>query len=554
MGIVTIILILFSLKAFTQLEEFAFCENPMHYEISKTLEADQNFQLGKLYVLAQLKLTYNILTELDPQKQRVGEQIDKLESELSADLVAQLKQKALAHYQVLNDSQLEEEANKIIQRYSENETNQSHNQLAAPDNTTLSRVVRLLENDCQGSRCLTHGDEAIIWMAEQMPLAIDKPNEFVMLQNQLSKYLEGLTSHLDDEALNGDTESIANDISRFSIHFQQQMAGCDGLEEIQNCRDFENDPRILPENTFNFVSLIVDDVSTNVYDDEGNFTGYPNVTTAPFYQGVQAANEELITPATEPGYRRCNGVKYQPRVRNLRSYGFNPNSIANAKLTSFSNINVQRFIRQHIRNDQSGLANGSKMRRLRRFFSNVGISGPMFRCTADPVLQAPALAYRTGEKRTCCNNRLRWKKMQYGFFNFQSGLSCRGFFGVPYVVEVGVKAGLDVVLTLGGGLEPDACRTRACASGTVRVSFSGGLYAEAFAGAGSLQGTIAWSPYVSLRQCFNESGNNPEMDVIFSPRTVTANFSVQLGWAAKKDYVKILHTDNGRYNHAISLF
>ena len=179
----------------------------------------------------------------------------------------------------------------------------------------------------------------------------------------------------------------------------------------------------------------------------------------------------------------------------------------------------------------------------------------MFRCEPESPIMVPKVGKLKADRKVCCEEEVRQGSVKYYFFSWGGGVNCRAFFGLPYLAEVGAKIGAGFNFTLAGGTEPHRCEERTCFQASPMVNVSAGLYAEALGGAGSIQGTISWVPYMAIKQCVGSFSHFlPPADFSYQVGRVLAIVNARLGWAFSYNEVKVIYEDDNTKHTSVPLF
>lgn len=154
------------------------------------------------------------------------------------------------------------------------------------------------------------------------------------------------------------------------------------------------------------------------------------------------------------------------------------------------------------------------------------------------------------KKETCCNERPTQYSENKALVGVELDLYCKGFYGIPYVAEVGIKGGVQIEGGLGGkiGLDPKTCKSKGCIYGKGAVRPYLAMYADLLAGAASVEGGVRWEPYVTAGYCKPEAGSG-YLTMDFTPNSVYLYYHYTLGWGlmAKSGNSKI-YESKAEYN------
>jgi hypothetical protein len=134
-------------------------------------------------------------------------------------------------------------------------------------------------------------------------------------------------------------------------------------------------------------------------------------------------------------------------------------------------------------------------------------------------------------KETCCNEKPTKYSEKKALVGVELDLYCKGFYGIPYIAEVGIKGGVQLEGGLGGkiGLDPKTCKSKGCIYGKGAARPYLALYADLLSGAASIEGGVRWEPYVTAGFCKPEDAPG-YLTVDFTPNSVYLYYHYSLGW------------------------
>ncbi len=135
------------------------------------------------------------------------------------------------------------------------------------------------------------------------------------------------------------------------------------------------------------------------------------------------------------------------------------------------------------------------------------------------------------EKETCCSNKITKYNEDKALVAAEGDFFCKGFYGIPYVAEVGIKGGVQVEAGLGGkiGLDEKTCETKGCIYGKGAIRPYLALYAEVLAGLASLEGGVRWEPFVTAAYCMPK-GEHGYTTVDLTPNSIYLYYTASMGW------------------------
>jgi hypothetical protein len=134
-------------------------------------------------------------------------------------------------------------------------------------------------------------------------------------------------------------------------------------------------------------------------------------------------------------------------------------------------------------------------------------------------------------KETCCNEAPTKYSEKKALVGVELDLFCKGFYGIPYVAEVGIKGGIQIEGGLGGkiGLDPKTCKSKGCLYGKGAARPYLALYADLLAGAASIEGGVRWEPYVTAGYCKPEDAPG-YLTMDFTPNSIYLYYHYSMGW------------------------
>ncbi len=107
---------------------------------------------------------------------------------------------------------------------------------------------------------------------------------------------------------------------------------------------------------------------------------------------------------------------------------------------------------------------------------------------------------------------------------------------------------------ISGGQEPERCQDKYCLAVSPKLEVSAAVYAEALAGAGSVQGTIAWLPYASGQLCRRPDGEYSPVKFNYQIGRVLFVGTVRAGWAFSYKKVYTIYEDKKQKTSYFPIF
>jgi len=137
----------------------------------------------------------------------------------------------------------------------------------------------------------------------------------------------------------------------------------------------------------------------------------------------------------------------------------------------------------------------------------------------------------TADKEECCQNFVtRFDELRV-LIGTETDLGCRGFYGIPYIAEVGIKGGVAIEGGLGGNitLNKGNCKAMGCIYGKGLVRPYLAIYTEVLAGIGGLEGGIDWEPHLKIGYCKEFDGKGKFKGELV-PNTINLYNKAYGGW------------------------
>jgi hypothetical protein len=145
---------------------------------------------------------------------------------------------------------------------------------------------------------------------------------------------------------------------------------------------------------------------------------------------------------------------------------------------------------------------------------------------------SPSVEYEQRDKLVCCASKPEWmKRHRFTLYGGGADFSCRAFYGVPYISEVGVKIGVDVKFGLAGTKDPVTCKKdQFCVLGNFPINVRAALYGDLLSGGASLQGGLKWIPRLQAQQCFSEDKSKQPFNLLLRVGYVELLYEVSGSW------------------------
>lgn len=600
-----------SLNPATEMERF--CKNQLNSEIQRLLNSeDSNSELlSHYYQMAQMKLTAQVLTNDDQSKLTLEQLIRERMKQINIDTVGQTKLMAL--YEKYGQKKTIGEAAKLLHKFKNAEYGKKDYILKGTDIAVLSHFIRSYAPDqkCKENPdldvCLNKADEAALWIAGYMNRSSKDTTDITKDNLEPSDVIAHYTGHAIHEKHRDEQALTASEIKgRIEEYNKLVKAELEKLEqsfltEFEECQQFYDSSECFYQSALAMIPRNLEILAESVgslahkvgneieFSQEGE--GDSSVPYLPLRNSLRlnvgldevfvnkvkehqkeeaqriAKSEGILEDLVghtvaweEEEVKMCGGQLFKSEMKNVHTGGLDiggfkggKNAIGNAG--KFGKHGTKAMSAANARG--GGNMSGKTGQNWLNFTEKFYIPGPMFRCAPDPVLKPPFMSGKTAEKKVCCNDNPEWRRMVYLFFTGSTGFHCRAFVGVPYIAELGVKVGAGISVSGGGGLDPNKCENEACAQLAVTLDVSAAVYGEVVAGAASAQGTVAWQPYASLRQCGIERWGNSQLPPArfnYKIGIVTGSFTVKVGWVASYHVVKVLYSSNKNQEHDIALF
>ena len=495
--------------------------------------------VAKLHVISQLKLASR-LSKDSFQRSVVKEKIDKLQASIEGEAAENLKKNALKSFFKNGKDQTYQKAVLFSERQN----------VKLPPAVAALLIKKVEESDCTlRDDCLEEEDLAILWLGKKLGLSSEKSNLVKSLNNQKSPkvYLKGAQGEKAfGNLIKGHEKNAIAAISQFQV--DEQL--CGGIFNKITCSRKPSGIKAF-EGASDFTNITTLSKSQAL---EGKDSGELFSSVRSYYLDG-AGNKVSRAPANLYEYtnRVCAGVEFDPKLRNKEVFGLSDSrgSLGGTK-DAFSAYSKNGL--EGLKSLNASTSTGGKFKGL-KLLNALKIPGPMFRCEPESPIVVPKVGKLKADRNVCCDESVKKGKVSYYFFSWGGGMNCRAFFGLPYLAEVGAKIGAGFNVTLAGGSEPETCEEVQCAQTSPMINVSAGLYAEALVGAGSIQGTISWVPYMAFKQCVDTfSSKLPPADFSYQVGRVLAIVNVRLGWAFSYNEVKVIYEDQDTKHTSVPLF
>lgn len=577
-----------------------FCEDKLNQRLKAFLTGTTSSLLTDFYQLSQMKLTANVLPEGSPTKKTLEDHLSRKIQRLrgSTDQMNEMTAEVMSIYAQYGEVKTHQEARQVLSRMAEGDFSKEDKTYRGTDAAVAIRLLRHLnEGRCESqssalnnAQCMTPEEEAVVWVVGE----INARSEELTDQQKRNMDLSNLVAHYTGAALKDDhsrdqqalTFTDVND--RINQINDQISSEIDALRETfynsySQCEQFYGSGECFEKHVKNMIPKAVEEVAKFFIKDSemasmGSLDSQGLLTLGgiSLYAGVDPSFQEKVeahqsqrrrelseregiiedfigsTLAWEENeVQMCGGNLFKSEMKNIRIYGLNGRVAEEFKKSQ----DYRRAYREGGRSEMVNRNNESSAKnKVGRILQKFHIPGPMFRCSNEPVRVVPTFTFKKADKLVCCDNEEKWETMFYGFANFGAGFSCRAFVGVPYIAELGVKVGAGVTLSLGGGSDPAGCRNQTCLQGSLSFNVSGGIYGDVLSGAASAQGTIAWVPFASVRQCGAFQDPRPPARINYKIGHVLFHGSIKVGWFASYEITKTLYTNDENNEHDIAIF
>jgi ribosomal protein S25 len=582
-------IIVFLLLIFTSASSYAvdeFCQNQLNQQIKKLIETDKDL-ITDLYQLSQMKLTAKLLA--DPGKQKTLEEhiADKLK-DLPQERKKKIESEILTLYKDYGLKLTQDEAKHVLDEMESARYSSPNTRLKGIKGSVAIHLLRKLqdhEGEClSGLSCLDKKDEAINWLVGEVRKSNDHlPNVVKNLMDtstivaHYSGYVNPAVMLTGEEAaiaLADLEDKINSTLNGFMLEFKNKVAQCAEVFGSDKCFKKAVDDSLatqikeLIKSVSQGEAISIDRKSNQIVLDSMRLNfGLSNqyLTKLKAQRDKEARNHSSVhlfnTPSEEEagddnGPLMCEGKEFKSEIKDKKVWGImDPRGDFKAQKKAwdaYKKGGIKGLTKLNRKN--SRIKSGGSNKVGEKILNKFKIPGPFFRCGLESPIAIPKLGLLSAQKKVCCRDEEQWRRLQYIFLSFGGGLTCRFFFGLPYIAEIGAKLGMGVNIFLSGGVEPDQCDKQSCVTVTPSFNVSVGLYAEILSGAGGLQGTISFVPYASVKQCFGGPGGLPPALVSYKVGRLLFIGTARVGWAFSFSTVKTIYESNKTNNTAIPIF
>jgi hypothetical protein len=547
-----------------------FCQKKLNEKINEILEKDQNNIISKLFHLSQLKLAHAASDKNKNLESYISTKLKQLNSSQRAALTDDIKKL----YSEYGKDLTGQEVNTLLSDLAASNYSKLNTRIQAEQMPAVIRLISSIDKNCGASSllCLNQDDEALYWLVAKIKkgggfsqaaqnlmdsAAVAHYNGYVRADSTLSKAqtVQALaqTNIELDQALNKVKQDFFNRYKECLSYFGdgncfKQKTSRGLIEAIKDLVTIgpkaNSDPNIKqPELVLSGLRKNLNVYLNPNYVEQVKQAKQLERETQPVSSRVNSlkARVQNLDEPVDP--KMCGGKKFQSQIKNIETFGFS------------DPVSSLKSAKKAFDTHQSGGKDAVKgMNNKLDIFSKFHIPGPFFRCGPEPVRKVPKFAYKKADKLVCCDEKEDWRKLHYLFASFSGGFSCRFFVGLPYIAELGAKVGASVGIGFGGGIEPTDCLDKSCGQGKVSFTVSAAIYGEVLVGLASVQGTISWVPYASIKQCMYPYGAIPPANLAYKVGTVILIGTVRAGWAFTYEVVKPVYESSKVTSMDIAIF
>ncbi len=495
----------------------------------------------KLHLIAQMKLASKL--SKDPfQSNVIQERIERLQATVDPGAAAELYKKASNSFILNGKDQTYQDAVYFSER---------RNIKLTPAIAGL--LVKNLEKDecLKANSCINENDLATLWLGKKLGLYRQDADLIKSLSNHKTPKIY-LKSSQGEKAFDDLLKRFSSKNRELLSEFQVEEQLCGGISDKVTCSTERHSLSV--QNKMNEFGNIIA-LSKEKALSERDSRELLGAIQSSYLEQASAENINRA-PASISEYenRFCGGVEFDPKLRNKEVFGFNDSRGAlKGSRDAFSTYKKEGIA--GLKSLNAGSSKNAGEFKGAKFLNMISIPGPMFRCEPESPIMVPKVGKLKADRKVCCEEEVRQGSVKYYFFSWGGGVNCRAFFGLPYLAEVGAKIGAGFNFTLAGGTEPHRCEERTCFQASPMVNVSAGLYAEALGGAGSIQGTISWVPYMAIKQCVGSFSHFlPPADFSYQVGRVLAIVNARLGWAFSYNEVKVIYEDDNTKHTSVPLF
>lgn len=555
-----------------------FCQEKLTEEMARFLKTQDNKLLSQAFELAQLKLVHKMI-QSKGKRATLEDFIKTKIKNISPSKKEELEKEIIVFYKKNGKTITANSASEILHDIENSRYHSAQTRLQDTDNAVVAMILRNIDKDCEKKNdlsCLDESDEAVLWLVGEMKNKIhDKGNAHKNLLDtsvvaaNYSGYANPdifLNSSESAQALSKITKDVEKEFDKLEKEFYQKYSDC--LSSLGKDACFKKQAQFALQKE---LKTLLDKLNSGTLpklhkrDHEVVLTGiglkyglnnsfnlkakaYKTEEKKKQIESLKIKRlKESSKKELHPAIGMCGGKEFHKEMRNMKTYGMN--DIKGGFTDAKDNVKDYRS------KGKGSLVEKNNSKDKLKLASKFAIQGPMFRCSPELVKKIPKFAFKTAEQLVCCKENKEWRNLYYFFMNYSGGFSCRGFVGIPYLAEVGVKVGAGINLQAGGGLEPKGCYDQTCFQGAVSFNISAAVYAEALAGLGSLQATISWIPYASLKQCLHSNkAKMPPANLSYKTGNIILIGTAKVGWSVSYDVVRPIYQDEKTTTTDIVIF
>lgn len=519
------------------------CQSKLDDELKTALLANEGL-FADLYHLSQLKLAASLADDENQKTilgRRISDKADRLEDSLNKE---KLEKEIVQAYSFYGKAITREQAKIFL----EGEVDELNPSVAAyllnsigPSVNEPSKDINLIG--------LSEKDEANFWLAEEVGesgMVFPSLTKLLHPRQTPKIYLEGDEG---DNELGRIEERVDENIKKLISDFKANEQMCGGFVDGQTCAR-ESVKTALNQQVEDMIEVVALSKNGPALVSSNPLQALDRIRSKYGWRARSRdrAPASIAAPVPDEGLNMCGGKEFYPSLANKEIFGFGDfrggMNAKNEAFKAYKKGGLNGLKAMNKKNSALGGKTGGQFKGA-NFLSKMKIPAPMFRCEPESPIALPKIGTLLADKTVCCDDEEQTRKLRYFFFNWGGGMSCRAFFGLPYIAEVGAKIGVGFNIFFSGGVEPEQCLEKSCFNGTPTLNFSAALYAEALAGAGSIQGTISWMPYASLQQCILPNTEElPPADFHYQIGRILAIASVRIGWTFSYNSVKPLYENN----------
>jgi hypothetical protein len=570
-----------------------FCQEKLNQEIKKLLETDSDL-ITDLYQLSNLKLANRLNTE--PQltnnlEDYISKKLANLDSSRKEELVNKINQLYNDHGMASNY----ETAKIILEDIEQAKYSDPSRRLRGIKASIAINLLRNMEDKCSGIACLNETDEALTWFVGKVREAndhlsdgqrnmMDTPTILAHYSGYVNPKLR-LDSAQSAQALAEVDSKIKATLKDFEDAFFAKYQNCIDSFGSRQCFQQEVN-KSLAQQIKGLIKTFGGEQSAKVSIGSRDITlgsiklhyGLSNAYVSQVSEYNRKKKEEADKRAMDFQLLRtdeesdapqdpytCGGKPFKGGLSKKRIVGvLNPKSAyGDAKSGLKAGKDAWKIYKKgglkaigKMAKEGSKAVAGNHGKGIGgKILNFLKIPGP-FRCSTDSPIPFPKFGMLTADKKVCCNDEEKIGALKYYFITlYNSGLTCRVFFGIPYVAEVGAKVGLGLSLFGSGGTEPAECGDMTCFGLTPTFNVSLSVYGELLSGLATLQGGISWIPYASFKQCiYSDPRPTPPLAITYKVGRILFIGTARVGWAFTFHTVKPIYESHNENKTTIAIF